>query len=484
MWVSKLHARRAHMSPNHSQRVAAAVLDVDESDIASIEYVDADGETCTIASDEAVDECIRVAREGRAAAASTSRMPAAGADTAPVVRLMVRLTSMPEDRIVAHLQAALRFAQAAKHARMEDERGATAATAETVDRVAGALEIIVGAFPEVRTAIESDALPPAVRSALEVICTASPVFDAAVDRVVAAYESAEAAGKAQAAADAAKATAEAAAAEATLEAATTEFVNELQAVIDLPARLLAQALTASTVAVMSWIGKEELMDLAWSRKATREEAAPGVTALIGRHNMLFNLVSASIVGAGASDHCAVAPVLEHWIAVAGELRKVGNYNDLMAVSAGLQSAPVFRLKAAWAEVSPAALAARAAIGDLMTSSRSYAVYRAEVREADAALPYLGVALTDLTFIHEGNKDPEVVARRSSAVFAELKRQVDGAVERLDFGALSGVVSATAAMVDAVLASCLEAVSEEALYRDSLAVEPRGGFTCPSGRASA
>lgn len=91
-----------------------------------------------------------------------------------------------------------------------------------------------------------------------------------------------------------------------------------------------------------------------------------------------------------------------------KLRQLSNFNGVLEIISGLNRGPVFRLKMttetliqkdqklsqAWEELKA-----------MTDSQKAYSSLRKAIKEANPpCIPYLGMYLTDLTFIEEGNKD--------------------------------------------------------------------------------
>ena len=114
--------------------------------------------------------------------------------------------------------------------------------------------------------------------------------------------------------------------------------------------------------------------------------------------------------------------------VAEECRALQNFNAVMTFVAALQSSPIYRLKKTWSvcivgvcldlELRGVLCVVRScesqllpskawdiweALFALMDNTDNYAVYRKVMRQAEPpAIPYLGITLTDLVFLDEGN----------------------------------------------------------------------------------
>ena len=85
------------------------------------------------------------------------------------------------------------------------------------------------------------------------------------------------------------------------------------------------------------------------------------------------------------------------------LRELNNFNGVMEVVSAINSSPVRRLKKTWEELSVNAKHRFDVLDGLMNHNGNYRTYRQLLHASDPPLiPYLGVYLTDLTFIEEGN----------------------------------------------------------------------------------
>jgi len=122
--------------------------------------------------------------------------------------------------------------------------------------------------------------------------------------------------------------------------------------------------------------------------------------MIDRFNALSKWVVQKIVE--ETDLPSRTSLIQKFIAIAQKLRELNNYHDLMAVLAALSSGPVGRLKQTWQEVDKKQVSALHQLQELMHFKSSYKNYRSALRSTKPpAIPYIGMYLTDLTFIEEG-----------------------------------------------------------------------------------
>eukprot|EP00842_Homolaphlyctis_polyrhiza_P007082 jgi/Hompol1/963/HPOL_005471-RA len=98
-------------------------------------------------------------------------------------------------------------------------------------------------------------------------------------------------------------------------------------------------------------------------------------------------------------------IIRYFIKIADNCLALGNFNTAFAVQAGLQCAAIMRLKQSWQTLSPKIRMRFEAITKLTDPSRNFGEYRTQLRRAALpAIPFIGLVLTDLTFIMEGNPD--------------------------------------------------------------------------------
>lgn len=96
-------------------------------------------------------------------------------------------------------------------------------------------------------------------------------------------------------------------------------------------------------------------------------------------------------------------VLKHWIKVGERCAQINNFNSLMAIMCALNSSTISRLKRTWDGLTRSQRTSLDHLRSITDHQRNYAVYRSKVRQSNLpCLPFLGLYLTDLVFIDEGN----------------------------------------------------------------------------------
>ncbi|XP_069465397.1 rap guanine nucleotide exchange factor 1 [Ambystoma mexicanum] len=137
--------------------------------------------------------------------------------------------------------------------------------------------------------------------------------------------------------------------------------------------------------------------LLWA-KEQNEEKSPNLTQFTEHfNNMSYWVRSIIMLQEKAQDR---ERLLLKFIKVMKHLRKLNNFNSYLAILSALDSAPIRRLE--WQKQTSEGLAEYCTLID---SSSSFRAYRAALSEVDPpCIPYLGLILQDLTFVHLGNPD--------------------------------------------------------------------------------
>ncbi|XP_021037287.1 rap guanine nucleotide exchange factor 1 isoform X10 [Mus caroli] len=137
--------------------------------------------------------------------------------------------------------------------------------------------------------------------------------------------------------------------------------------------------------------------LLWA-KEQNEEKSPNLTQFTEHfNNMSYWVRSIIMLQEKAQDR---ERLLLKFIKIMKHLRKLNNFNSYLAILSALDSAPIRRLE--WQRQTSEGLAEYCTLID---SSSSFRAYRAALSEVEPpCIPYLGLILQDLTFVHLGNPD--------------------------------------------------------------------------------
>ncbi|CAE6472373.1 unnamed protein product [Rhizoctonia solani] len=175
--------------------------------------------------------------------------------------------------------------------------------------------------------------------------------------------------------------------------------------------------------------------------------------------------------------------IKHFIHVAEKCRALHNYSSMAALIAGLNSPPIRRLKRTWDSVPAKFTAILDDVEATLDSGRNFTAYKQRLKTIDApCVPFLGVYLTVLTFIQDGNKD--FISKEQGIInfgkrqkAAEVIREIQGyQAKQYNLSAVDQAKQYNLSAVDQVqtfIEQSLANVEEKADYWEtSMSLEPR------------
>ncbi|MEQ2304672.1 Rap guanine nucleotide exchange factor 1, partial [Ameca splendens] len=155
--------------------------------------------------------------------------------------------------------------------------------------------------------------------------------------------------------------------------------------------------------------------LLWS-KEQNEERSPHLTEFTQHfNNVSFWVRSVIILQDKPQDR---EKLLLKFLKVMKHLRKLNNFNSYLSILSALDSAPLRRLD--WQRNTSETLEE---FSSLIDSSSSFRAYRAALAEVEPpCIPYLGLILQDLTFVHLGNPDTLMTSQGPTVNFSKCWQQ--------------------------------------------------------------
>ncbi|XP_053180571.1 rap guanine nucleotide exchange factor 1-like [Scomber japonicus] len=183
--------------------------------------------------------------------------------------------------------------------------------------------------------------------------------------------------------------------------------------LDFRSHDLAEQLTLRDSELFYKIELQEV--LLWS-KEQNEEKSPNLTAFTQHFNNVSFWVR-SVIMLQDKPHDREKLLLK-FLKIMKHLRRLNNFNSYLSILSGLDSAPLRRLD--WQRNTAESLEE---YSSLIDSSSSFRAYRAALHEADPpCIPYLGLILQDLTFVHLGNPDKLMTPQGSKVNFSKNWQQ--------------------------------------------------------------
>jgi len=148
---------------------------------------------------------------------------------------------------------------------------------------------------------------------------------------------------------------------------------------------------------------------------------------------------------------------------------MNNFNTLMGVIAGVNTSSIGRLNLMKSDASARLTRQFAKLEALMSPQKNFSTYRNHLHECSPPLiPYMGVYLTDLTFIEDGNDDK---IKETNLINFSKRELVYGIIEEVKQYQQAKYDVKAMEPIFTFLAK-LPALPEKALYDLSLVREPR------------
>ncbi|KAM0210614.1 hypothetical protein ACHAPA_005095 [Fusarium lateritium] len=170
-------------------------------------------------------------------------------------------------------------------------------------------------------------------------------------------------------------------------------------ILDFDPLELARQLTIKQMNIFSSILPEELLASQWMKKGGVD--APNVKAMSSLSTDLSNLVAETILQ--QQEVKKRAQVIKQWIKIAHQCLELHNYDGLMAIICSLNSSTISRLRKTWDAISSKRKDMLQTLQDLVEPSQNNKVLRTRLHDhVPPCLPFLGMYLTDLTFVDIGN----------------------------------------------------------------------------------
>ncbi|KAF5381236.1 hypothetical protein D9757_007853 [Collybiopsis confluens] len=132
-------------------------------------------------------------------------------------------------------------------------------------------------------------------------------------------------------------------------------------------------------------------------------AMDNIAFVIQTSNRIADWVAESVLTKEDSKKRAAA--VKHLILVADRCRTLNNFSSMIAIVSGLNTPPIRRLKRTWEQVSQRHMAQFGACEVTLDSNKNFLKYRSMLASVvPPCVPFIGVFLSTLQFIQDGNKD--------------------------------------------------------------------------------
>ncbi|XP_073979075.1 ras-specific guanine nucleotide-releasing factor 2-like isoform X2 [Rhodnius prolixus] len=229
---------------------------------------------------------------------------------------------------------------------------------------------------------------------------------------------------------------------------------------------IAEQMTYIDHQIFISICSEEFLGQAWM-KIDKAARAPHIILMTRRFNEVSQLVVSEIVR--RSNMSARIQVIEKWAAVADISRCLHNFNGVLQVCAAFMNSAVYRLKKTWEKVSKTTKQTIEKLQTIVSSDGRFRNLRDALHRCDPpCIPYLGMYLTDLSFIEEGTPN---FTEDGLLNFSKMRMIAHVIREIRHFQQTPYKIELNTKVTNYLLDPSL-LLSDDELYQKSLAIEPR------------
>jgi len=176
--------------------------------------------------------------------------------------------------------------------------------------------------------------------------------------------------------------------------------NKKLKLLDIEPLELARQLTIMESQLYQRIRPMECLQRA---REQRTENIDNITVVIQTSNKIALWVAESVLS--KEDSRRRAGAVKHLISVADRCRTLNNFSTMAAITAGLNTPPIRRLKRTWEQVNQRYMAQFGACEMTIDSNKNFTKYRSMMTSViPPCVPFIGVFLSTLQFIQDGNPD--------------------------------------------------------------------------------
>ncbi|KAG5519994.1 hypothetical protein PMAC_001070 [Pneumocystis sp. 'macacae'] len=239
--------------------------------------------------------------------------------------------------------------------------------------------------------------------------------------------------------------------------------------LDLDPLEIARQLTIIESKIYNKIKPIECLNKAWSKNFAND-IAKNIKSMILKSNQITGWVTHSILS--QSEVKKRVDIIKHFINIADRCRSLNNFSTLTSIISGINSAPIHRLKRTWELINKKTINIFDSLNRIMDSAKNFSEYRELLHVINPpCVPFLGVYLTDLTFIEDGN--PDMIKNSKNLInFSKRIKTAEVIREIQQYQSVSYSFQIVPE-IQAFISHCLKGMDTLGdMYNLSLGVEPR------------
>nr|XP_054594196.1 ral guanine nucleotide dissociation stimulator-like 1 isoform X2 [Nothobranchius furzeri] len=195
-----------------------------------------------------------------------------------------------------------------------------------------------------------------------------------------------------------------------------ENSSDQSSIMDVSAAAIAEQLTRIDSLMLPFqalfirVVPYQCLGCVWSQRDKKENMSPTIRATVAQFNAVTNRVIMSLLSPPADGTCSSGPlpttpaqracIVEKWIKVAQECRRLKNFSSLKAILSALHSNAVHRLRKTWAAVCRDSTATFHNLWETFSDENCVLTNKELLVESTSSgvVPYLGTYLTVLTML--------------------------------------------------------------------------------------
>jgi hypothetical protein len=241
-------------------------------------------------------------------------------------------------------------------------------------------------------------------------------------------------------------------------------------ILDLHPEEMARQITLIDHSLLKAIKPGEFLGLGWM-KADKDQRSPHILAMIANFNRVSHWAASEILT--QPDVKLRAQVIVRFICIAHFCLQLNNFNGVMQMLAALQNSSVHRLYKTWELLPQKFFDMFEAMALLMNGNAgqgNFRQYRDTLKMCvPPCVPYLGVYLTDLTFLNEGN--PDFLDPEKTMINVQKMMKISRVVRSITmFQQTPYCLAPVDFMKDFIMAS--HTLTEQEQYNKSIDMEPK------------
>eukprot|EP01091_Cochliopodium_minus_P017294 TRINITY_DN6730_c0_g1_i1.p1 TRINITY_DN6730_c0_g1~~TRINITY_DN6730_c0_g1_i1.p1 ORF type:complete len:1091 (-),score=358.16 TRINITY_DN6730_c0_g1_i1:946-4218(-) len=180
---------------------------------------------------------------------------------------------------------------------------------------------------------------------------------------------------------------------------TFKTITSFPLIVEFSTSAIAEQMTLIEHENYSKVKPWEFLKQSWTKKP---ESCPAAMGVINWFNKMSQWAATEIIKGEDPERRGI--IISKFIEICVRCAELRNFGGVMEILSALHNSAISRLKRSWACVSKENKERFESLSKLMSPMPNFKNYREEIAKNKSPwLPYLGIHLTDLTFIDDGNE---------------------------------------------------------------------------------